>query len=350
MISTRSFTWLSALLTLGVAQACSADATTPGSTGSPNTGGSLGVAGSTSSAGSLNPSSGGSSPNGTGGTSTASGGDSGTGGHKGGGKGGAGAGGSDAGGTGGSSSAGSGNGGQSGAGGSDNGGNPTPIGTYILTFYSFQDNTPVNSMFSASGHLLTPFVSVAVPFTQLKDCGGEKPPAGKTCGTLNYGDKLFVDFLKGRKMPNGMLHTGWVLVDDYCGDGHDDTYCYEKGDDKKTHPIVDIYIGDFSKSGMMPMGNDECTGPIGNGSETVNVSIGNPGALFLNDYGGAALGTGKCGDRQAARDQQYGPPAGSPFGMDGVTDGSLTACWGYDGQGDGTEDCKDCQPGVTCAK
>jgi hypothetical protein len=101
---------------------------------------------------------------------------------------------------------------------------------------------------------------------------------------------------------------------------------------------------------MMPMGKDECSGTIGNGSQLVNVSIGNPGSLFITDYGGAALGTGKCGDRQAARDQQFGPPAGSPFGLDGKSDGSLTACWGYDGQGDGTEDCKDCEAGVTCAK
>ena len=236
------------------------------------------------------------------------------------------------------------------AGGSDPVGDLKALGKYTLTFYSFQDNTPVNSMFSASGHILIPFVSVALPFTQIKNCAGEKPPKGKTCdGTLNYGDKIFVDFLKGRKMPNGMLHTGWVLVDDYCGDGHDDSYCYQDPGDGTNHPIVDIYIGDFSKSGMMPTGSDECSGTVGNGGQLINVSIGNPGSMFLMDYGGAALGTGKCGDRQAARDQQFGPPAGSPFGIDGISNGTTTACWGYDGQGDGTADCVDCQAGVTCA-
>src|SRR5262249_36321543 len=115
-------------------------------------------------------------------------------------------------------------------------------------------------------------------------------------------------------------------------------------------PIIDIYIGDFPQSGMKPMG-DECVGPAGNGGQVCNVSTGTPGSAYVDNYGGAAIGKGKCGDRPAARDAQYGPPAGSPFGVDGVSDGSTTACWGYDGQGPDTEmQCAECQPGVTCAK
>ena len=225
----------------------------------------------------------------------------------------------------------------------------TPVGKYVLTWYSFQDNTPVNSLFSASGNLLTPFVSVAVPFTQIVNCAGETPKPGQTCGKLKYGDKLYVDFLKDRVMPNGMKHTGWVVLDDYCGDGNDDTYCYQDGGDGKTYPNVDLYIGDFVQSGMKPCG-DQCTGPAGNGGELFNLSTGNPSAAdFINNYGGAAVGTGKCGDRQTARDQQYGPPAGSPFGTSSKP-GSLTACWGYDGQGSNVKACGDCMPGITCAK
>ncbi len=223
----------------------------------------------------------------------------------------------------------------------------TALGPHVLTWYSFQDNTPVNSLFSASGHLLTPYVSVAVPFTQITDCAGETPKVGQTCGTLNYGDKLYVPFLKDRVMPNGMKHTGWVELDDYCGDGQDDTYCFQDPGDGKTYPNVDLYIGDFVKSGMGPCGAD-CTGPAGNGGQLFDLFAGDAGADFINDYGGAAVGSGKCGDRQAARDQQFGPPAGSPFGTSSKA-GSLTACWGYDGQGSNTHACGDCMPGITCA-
>jgi hypothetical protein len=138
-------------------------------------------------------------------------------------------------------------------------------------------------------------------------------------------------------------------VDDYCGDGADDSYCYidDGSGDATKYPIIDIYLGDFKKSGMADV-NGECIGPIGNGSQLTNASIGTPGSLLLTDYGGAPIGTGKCGDRQAARNDQLGPPAGSPFGTDGVSDGTLTDCWGYDGQSD-TSGCADCQPGITCA-
>jgi hypothetical protein len=173
---------------------------------------------------------------------------------------------------------------------------------------------------------------------------------GVKCGTLNFGDKIFVAFLKGRKMPNGMLHTGWVLVDDFCGDGMDDSYCFQPGSVAKTTvPNVDLYLGDFTKTGMMPMG-DSCDGPAGNGSEPTQVYSGDPGSMFIKDYGGSAIGTGKCGDRQSARDQQYGPPKGAPFGDGANVEGTLTACWGYDGQVSTAADCADCQPGITCAK
>ncbi len=351
MRAIRTYVWLPAVCALAVVQACGASSTTPddgtagasvySSSGAPGTSGAasagspaVSVAGS---AGSLS----------TGGATD------GAGGKKGGNKGGSG--GADTAGNGGSGNmtsgdAGDGSGGTSG-GTTGGGGAPpgnTALGQYLLTWYSFQDNTPVNSLFSASGHLLIPFVSVAVPFTQLVNCAGEKTT--KPCGTIKYGDKLYVPFLKDRVMPNGMKHTGWVVVDDYCGDGHQDDYCYPLFTDGKHYPIVDIYLGDFSKTGMKPV-NGECNGPVGNGEELFDLSAGTPpSGAFVNNYGGTALGTGKCGDRQAARDQQYGPPAGSPFGLDGKSDGSLTECWGYDGQGPDISDCADCMPGVTCAK
>jgi hypothetical protein len=219
---------------------------------------------------------------------------------------------------------------------------------HVITFYSFQDNTPVNSLFTASGRTLKQYSSVAVPRRELKANGG----------TLSYGDKLWLAFLAGRTMPNGTKHTGWVQVDDFCGDAGDDTYCYQQIDGKgPMYPNVDLYIGDFSKSGFMPtppspahpMG--DCTGPSGSGQDLTDVYTGTP-ATFETNYGGALLGTGKCGDRQAARDGQFGPPKGAPFGDQNAkppTEGTLTACWGYDGQGPDTTDCAMCVAGKTCA-
>jgi hypothetical protein len=163
------------------------------------------------------------------------------------------------------------------------------LGDFVLTWYSFQDNTPCNSAASSSGRALIPFVSVAVPFRLLKEKGRG--------GTLKYGDHLFVDFLQGRTMPNGRKHTGWVQVDDFCGDFGDDEYCYQKVGGKK-YPNVDLYIGDYTQSKI------ECdgTGPAGSGQEKIKVYMGPaPAGEFISDYGGAAKGKGKCGDCGAAK-------------------------------------------------
>jgi hypothetical protein len=224
------------------------------------------------------------------------------------------------------------------------------IAQHVITFYSFQDNTPVNSLFTASERTLKQFSSVAVPFRELA--------SSKKGGTLKYGDKLWLAFLAGRTMPNGTKHTGWVQVDDFCGDGGDDSYCFQQIDGKGTmYPNVDLYIGDFSKSGFKPSAptpdapNGDCTGPSGSGQDLTDTYTGTP-AAFETNYGGALLGTGKCGDRQTARDQQFGPPSGAPFGDENAkppTEGTLTACWGYDGQGPDKSGCDACVAGVTCA-
>ncbi len=208
----------------------------------------------------------------------------------------------------------------------------TALGKFVMTWYSFQDNTPVNSSISSSGRKLLPYISVAVPFTQLKGCAGE--PVKNCTGKLSYGDKIYVEFLHDRVMPNGAKHTGWVEVDDYCGDSNDDAYCYQKVGGKK-YPNVDLYIGDFVKSGMGPK-NGDCTGPAGTGQELTNVSSGSPGSAFVTNYGGSALGTGKCGDKTTARKQQDGPKGPG-----------TNACWGYDDQT--TEGCLSCKVGVECA-
>ena len=159
---------------------------------------------------------------------------------------------------------------------------------FVMTMYSFQDNTPSNSVNSSSGQTLVPFVSVAVVRRMIKKYGG----------TLNYGDYLHVKFLQGRKMPNGTLHTGWVRVDDYCGDNGDDDYCYQKIQGSK-YPIIDLWIGDITVSGQDTRG--KCDGPAGNGQELTDVYQGNPGAAFIQSYGGRSAGTGKCGDSAAGR-------------------------------------------------
>jgi hypothetical protein len=196
---------------------------------------------------------------------------------------------------------------------------------HVLTWYTFQDNTPVNSLFSGSKRLLKPFVSVAVPRRELKVNGG----------TLNYGDKIYVAFLDGRMMPNGTKHTGWLQVDDFCGDAGDDTYCYQMIP-QGTFPNVDIYIGDFTKTGMVAAATGDCTGPAGSGQEFTDVYSGSAGTAFKDNYGGAAVGTGKCGDKVAARTEQKGTAMPGEGG-----------CWGYDEQ-DSEDACAACTK-ETCA-
>lgn len=197
---------------------------------------------------------------------------------------------------------------------------------HVLTWYTFQDNTPVNSLFSASGRSLKPYSSIAVPRRELAALGG-------------YGTKIYVAFLDGRMMPNMTKHTGWVQIDDICGDGNDDSYCYQDLGGKK-YPNIDLYLGDFTKTGMKASPTGDCEGPAGSGQELTDVWTGNAGANFHADYGGSALGTGKCGDQAAARLEQKG-----------VNTPGESGCWGYDGQAaDGTAQCKECVAGVTCAR
>lgn len=177
-----------------------------------------------------------------------------------------------------------------------------PLGRFVLTWYSFQDNTPVNSAHSASGRPLFPYVSVAVPFRLLSLFGGK----------LHYGDRLYVEFLDGRLMANGKRHTGWVQIDDFCGDREDDAYCFQSFDGVK-YPNVDLYVGDFLKSGIDPK---TCSGPAGGGAELTNVFLSPGRGPIFGDYGGIALGSGACGDLASAKLQQgscwtYTPPAES---------------------------------------
>lgn len=192
----------------------------------------------------------------------------------------------------------------------------SPAGKFVMTWYSFQDNTPVNSALSASGRKLVPLLSVAVPFRLLKAFGG----------AWNYGDRLYVAFLDGRAMPNGTKHTGWVQIDDFCGDSGDDSYCFQTVSGAK-YPNVDLYLGDFTKSGMDPK---TCSGPAGSGQELTDVATGNPGAAWVAGYGGKALGSGKCGDLSTAKPQQagcwdYTPPASSASDCVSCTSSSCTS-------------------------
>jgi hypothetical protein len=186
------------------------------------------------------------------------------------------------------------------AGASDGTGGGKALAPHVMTWYTFQDNTPVNSAISSSGRRLKAYVTVAVPFRELKQFGG----------SLNYGDKLYLKFLAGRKMPNGKSHSGWVEIADFCGDQGDDSYCYQRVGGK-SYPNVDLYIGDILKSGMVSDGQD-CSGPAGSGQELTDVSVGDSGAAWTEDYGAASLGSGKCGDEKTAMAQQkcwyYTPP------------------------------------------
>jgi hypothetical protein len=123
-----------------------------------------------------------------------------------------------------------------------------------------------------------------------------------------------------------------VQVDDYCGDNSDDSYCFQDVGGK-SYPNTDIYIGDFTKSGMA-LKDGDCTGPAGTGQDITKVYTGKP-ATFVSDYGGAALGSGKCDDKKTARAQQLGP-----------VNAGTNECWGYDDQETGG--CSDCVIGVSC--
>ncbi len=206
--------------------------------------------------------------------------------------------------------------GSSGGHGGDEGGAPA-WGPAVVTLYSFQDNSACNSTMTASGEPLVPYVSVALPFRYLEDHGG---------GPFRMGESIHVDFLEGRAMPDGSVHSGWARIDDYCGDGGDDSYCLQGG-----LPNVDLYIGDWAASGMSCEAPDLDSwatgafwGPGGDGQEACTVSFGPaPAGEPAAGYGGVAMGPGDCGDCGFARTIQ--PPA----------------CWHYDPGEENIEHC-DC--------
>ncbi len=204
-----------------------------------------------------------------------------------------------------------------GHGGDDEGEERELWGEAVVTLYSFQDNSACNSMMTASGRPLVPYVSVALPFRLLEEHGG---------GPFTMGEAIHVGFLEGRTMPDGSDHNGWVRIDDYCGDHGDDSYCLQGG-----LPNVDLYVGDWATSGMSCLAEDGedwasggFEGPAGNGQESTAVSFGPaPEGALRASYGGAAMGEGDCGDCEAAREVQ--PPA----------------CWHYDPGEENIEHC-DC--------
>lgn len=176
----------------------------------------------------------------------------------------------------------------------------------VVTFYSFQDNSACNSTMTASGLPLVPYVSVAVPFRFLEDEGD---------GPFTLGDEIFVDFLVGRAMPDGSSHSGWVRIDDFCGDNYDDSYCLQDGD-----PNIDLYVGDWANADIECIAQDQeafgtgtFSGPAGSGQEPTDVFFGPaPAGGIAESYGGLAMGEGNCGDCEFGRTIQ--PPA----------------CWHYD--------------------
>jgi hypothetical protein len=189
-------------------------------------------------------------------------------------------------------------------------------GEAVVTIYTFQDNSACSSTMTASGRPLVPYVSVALPFRYLADYGGP----------FSLGDALHVSFLEGRIMPDGSPHSGWVRIDDFCGDGGDDSYCLQGG-----LPNVDLYVGDWAESGMSceaadleEWGTGAFSGPGGDGQEPAVVALGPaPAGEPAEGYGGAAMGEGDCGDCDFARTVQ--PPA----------------CWHYDPGEENIEYC-DC--------
>lgn len=178
-----------------------------------------------------------------------------------------------------------------------------------MTVYSYQSNTPCNSASKAcywrDDLRLIPFVSVAVPsrlFAQ-SETRGDRTSSYPSNG-LTFGDVLFLSHLKGRSMPNGKIHTGFVQITDICGDDHNQDYCFTN----EGHVKLDLYVGDWTK-----ISTSGCSNPSGSGLDDTIVRRATREEIatqLIKDYGGEALGSGSCGDCGVAQQQ-------------------MTACWHY---------------------
>lgn len=188
-------------------------------------------------------------------------------------------------------------------------------GTVImLSWYSWQNNSPCNSRISSSGKPLVPYKHVAVP----KSMHGAFP----------LGTKLFIDGLRG-KSTAGETHSGWVEVADTCEETGSTT-CYFQP--PKSLPLVKLYIGDFTKAKAKCLGTMSRAPKIGINYgtskqwslplETTISCRRTPTASersFNRGYGGSAMGNSKfkCGDCSAAKTQlgscYYGGAASSKY-------------------------------------
>jgi hypothetical protein len=129
------------------------------------------------------------------------------------------------------------------------------VGNVMQTFYSRDNNTPAGTNTSASGELMIPYVSCALPFSFFTKKSG---------GPYDYGDWFEIDSLRGKKLPNGKTHTGFLKAVTYCGDFNDYTYCIKDHNGKK-YSSIDVYIGPFKTSGQKCDGKGTTTGPAGSG-------------------------------------------------------------------------------------
>lgn len=199
------------------------------------------------------------------------------------------------------------------------------FGKMVMTNFTFENNTPCNSMSSNNEKDLIPYVSVSLQFRYLKDKNG---------GPLKLNDWIFLKFLEGRVMPNKKKHTGWVRIDTYCGDMADDDYCFQDVSGGR-YPLVDLYIGSFPKSGQKCDGKGGMIGPGGSGQEMTEVRFGPPPAgKAITSYGGAAKGPGACNDCVSACEIQTGLKGGECLNVPtpGNKDSSnalQNKCWWY---------------------
>ena len=129
------------------------------------------------------------------------------------------------------------------------------IGNVMQTYYSRDNNTPAGTNTSASGELMIPYVSCALPFSFFTEKSG---------GPYGYGDWFELDSLRGQQLPNGKKHTGFLQAVTYCGDFDDFTYCIKDHNGKK-YSSIDVYIGPFKGSGQKCDGKGSTTGPAGSG-------------------------------------------------------------------------------------
>jgi len=123
---------------------------------------------------------------------------------------------------------------------------PATGARHYMTWYDKSESGPIG----LHDNRLVPFVSAAVPRELWKS-------------HYKFGDTIFVSAMKGRKMPGGKRHTGYLQLADECRGSK----CFQRG-----RPVIDIYVG-------------TCKGYLPDFTSTVVTRVSAAHRLKTADYG-----------------------------------------------------------------